>query len=106
MEQVSNHQILDSRDGTAETVRHCLPQMNERLHIVRRETNRGGGIATGYEWRRDHEVDPADLPALLNPVVSGEVDYAKGNRLFTGDAWNQIPKVRYLGNSGMSLCRV
>jgi hypothetical protein len=31
------------------------------------------------------------------------VDYAKGNRLFTGDAWNQIPKIRYLGNSVMSL---
>ncbi|HLO16153.1 MAG TPA: hypothetical protein VK206_15070, partial [Anaerolineales bacterium] len=28
---------------------------------------------------------------------------AKGNRLFTGDAWNQIPRVRYLGNSVMSL---
>jgi len=43
------------------------------------------------------------LPNLLTPVVAGEVDYAKGNRLFTGDAWNQIPKVRYLGNSVMSL---
>jgi hypothetical protein len=51
----------------------------------------------------DAQMDPDDLPALLEPVVSGEVDYAKGNRLFTGDAWQQIPKVRYLGNSAMSL---
>ena len=43
----------------------------------------------------DAQMDPADLPALLDPVVSGEMDYAKGNRLFTGDAWNQIPRVRY-----------
>jgi len=106
-----------SKDGTISTVNGYLPQMNERLHLIRHETNQGvgGAIATGYEWCRDHEVDvavvmagdaqmdPADLPALLDPVVSGEVDYAKGNRLFTGDAWNQIPKVRYLGNSGMSL---
>ena len=106
-----------SKDGTISTVNGYLPEMNERLHLIRHETNQGvgGAIATGYEWCRDHEIDvavvmagdaqmdPADLPALLDPVVSGEVDYAKGNRLFTGDAWNQIPKVRYLGNSGMSL---
>jgi hypothetical protein len=51
----------------------------------------------------DAQMDPNDLPALLDPVVSDEVDYAKGNRLFTGDAWNQIPRIRYLGNSAMSL---
>jgi hypothetical protein len=48
-------------------------------------------------------MDPADLPNLLDPVVAGEIDYAKGNRLFTGNAWQIIPKVRYLGNSYLSL---
>jgi len=95
-----------SRDGTAEAVRRCLPLMGERLHLIRHETNQGvgGAIASGYEWCRDHgvdvavvmagdaQMDPADLPALLDPVISGEADYAKGNRLFTGDAWNQIPQ--------------
>lgn len=107
----------DSQDGTAEAVRRYLSDQGERLQLVQHKTNQGvgGAIATGYKWCRDHEVDvavvmagdaqmdPVDLPALLDPVVAGEVDYAKGNRLFTGDAWNQIPKVRYLGNSGMSL---
>jgi glycosyltransferase involved in cell wall biosynthesis len=106
-----------SPDGTADVVRRYIPQMGERLLLIQHETNQGvgGAIATGYKWCRDHEVDvavvmagdaqmePADLPDLLAPVVAGEVDYAKGNRLFTGDAWNQIPKVRYLGNSAMSL---
>jgi len=91
--------------------------MSERLHLIQHETNQGvgGAIATGYKWCRDHEVDvavvmtgdaqmdPDDLLTLLDPVVRDEVDYAKGNRLFTGDAWNQIPRVRYLGNSAMSL---
>jgi glycosyltransferase involved in cell wall biosynthesis len=98
-------------------VAEYLPQMGERLCLLRHETNQGvgGAIATGYTWCRDHgvdvavvmagdaQMDPADLPALLAPVMAGEVDYAKGNRLFTGDAWNQIPRVRYLGNSAMSL---
>lgn len=106
-----------SPDGTADVVRRYMPQMGERLLLIQHERNQGvgGAIATGYKWCRDHEMDvavvmagdaqmePANLPDLLAPVVAGEVDYAKGNRLFTGDAWNQIPKVRYLGNSAMSL---
>jgi len=51
----------------------------------------------------DAQMDPDDLPALLDPIVSGRADYTKGNRLFTGDAWNQIPKIRYLGNAVLSL---
>jgi hypothetical protein len=51
----------------------------------------------------DAQMDPDDLPALLEPVANGECDYSKGNRLFTGDAWNVIPRVRYLGNSALSL---
>jgi hypothetical protein len=47
-------------------------------------------------------MDPKDLPKLLDPVVEGEVDYSKGNRLFTGRAWRVIPKTRYLGNAVLS----
>jgi len=106
-----------SRDATVERVRERVAQQPERVILIQHEANQGvgGAIATGYEWCRDHQVDvavvmagdaqmdPADLPALLNPVVEGTADYAKGNRLFTGEAWAQIPKLRYLGNSAMSL---
>ena len=34
---------------------------------------------------------------------TGEVDYTKANRLFTGEAWNLIPHYRYLGNALLSL---
>jgi hypothetical protein len=50
----------------------------------------------------DAQMDPQDLPKLLDPVVGGEVDYSKGNRLFTGKAWRIIPKNRYLGNAILS----
>jgi hypothetical protein len=50
----------------------------------------------------DAQMDPKDLPKLLDPVVGGEVDYSKGNRLFTGKAWRVIPKTRYLGNAVLS----
>lgn len=104
-----------SRDRTAEVVAG-LAEKDPRITLIRHERNRGvgGAISTGYVWCRDHDVDiavvmagdaqmdPADLPALLDPVVEDRVDYAKGNRLVTGEAWQKIPRVRYLGNSALT----
>lgn len=107
-----------SRDGTVARVEELqAAAADERIILLRHERNQGvgGAIASGYCWVRDAgldvavvmagdaQMDPADLPSLLDPVVADEADYAKGNRLFTGDAWNVIPRVRYLGNSVLSL---
>jgi hypothetical protein len=51
----------------------------------------------------DNQMDPEDLETLVRPVAEGEVDYAKANRLFTGQAWELIPRYRYLGNAVLSL---
>ena len=51
----------------------------------------------------DNQMDPADLLTLVEPVARGEVDYAKANRLVTGEAWKLIPRTRYLGNAILSL---
>jgi glycosyltransferase involved in cell wall biosynthesis len=104
-----------SRDQTGEIVKACQKK-EARLIYIRHEKNEGvgGAIATGYQWVRDHgkdigvvmagdaQMDPQDLPKLLDPVVEGAVDYAKGNRLFTGKAWKIIPRTRYLGNAVLS----
>ncbi|OQA16747.1 MAG: Undecaprenyl-phosphate mannosyltransferase [Chloroflexi bacterium ADurb.Bin360] len=106
-----------SQDQTAAVAESFKATLAERLVVLRHEVNQGvgGSIATGYRWCSEHEIDaaavmagdaqmdPADLPALLDPIAAGEADYTKGNRLFTGDAWRMIPHVRYLGNSMMSL---
>lgn len=108
-----------SPDKTSEEVqKHLDSSDNENyIELIRHTENQGvgGAIATGYKWCRDNEfditvvmagdaqMDPDDLPTILDPVVNGEADYTKGNRLSSGDAWEQIPKVRYLGNSAMSL---
>lgn len=75
----------------------------------------GGAIASGYKWCRDNDIDisvvmagdaqmdPDDMPSLLDPIIEENYDYTKGNRLFTGEAWKLIPKVRYFGNSVLSL---
>jgi len=103
-----------SRDATAERVQELG---DARIQLVRHERNRGVGaaIATGYRHARDDRVDvtcvmaadgqmdPADLAVLAGAVARDEVDYAKANRLFTGEAWKLIPRSRYLGNAVLSL---
>ncbi|MEA3326169.1 MAG: glycosyltransferase family 2 protein [Chloroflexota bacterium] len=106
-----------SQDRTVEIVNNYVQDYDGRVILIALEKNTGvgGAIAEGYKWCRDHQIDatavmagdaqmdPEDLPALLDPVVSGEVDYSKGNRLFTGEAWHKIPKTRYMGNAALSL---
>jgi len=106
-----------STDGTSEIVNNCQSQMGRRLVHLTHDANQGvgGAIVTGYKWARDHEIDvtvvmagdgqmdPDDIPALLDPVVADDADYMKGNRLFTGEAWHKIPRIRYLGNAVLSL---
>lgn len=106
-----------SSDGTANVVQEYVDKHPERVRLIRHEKNGGVGLAivTGYKAARDERIeltavmagdaqmDPDDLPALLDPVARGDAAYSKGNRLFTGDAWNIIPRVRYLGNSALSL---
>jgi glycosyltransferase involved in cell wall biosynthesis len=105
-----------SRDGTADRAREAAV-VDSRLELIRHEQNRGVGaaIVTGYRraleegidvtcvMAADNQMDPADLASIAGPVARGEVDYAKGNRLFTGQAWQLIPHTRYLGNAALSL---
>jgi len=104
-----------SADRTGEIVR-TYQKEEQRITYVHHAKNEGVGAAiiTGYKWARDKgidissvmaadaQMDPKDLPKLLDPIVNGEVDYSKGNRLFTGKAWRVIPKTRYLGNAILS----
>lgn len=105
-----------SFDATAAVV-EGLQKHNQCLELIRHQVNRGVGaaIATGYIWARDHQIDvtvvmaadfqmdPADLPRIVEPVCRGVCDYTKGNRLFRGESWNMIPHYRYIGNSFLSL---
>jgi glycosyltransferase involved in cell wall biosynthesis len=105
-----------STDKTGEVVRQ-LQEMDSRIVLLVHEINEGcgGSLASGYKWARDHrcdiavrmdgdgQMDPAELSRLLDPVVEGRADYAKGNRLFTGEAFKRIPKIRYFGNAFLSL---
>jgi hypothetical protein len=46
----------------------------------------------------DGQMDPAILDRILDPVVSGRADYAKGNRLTRPTDRRGMPPVRLVGN--------
>ena len=78
-----------SRDGTEEVAE------GHGAVVARHVVNRGGGAAlrTGYRLMVDSEATvvvtldadgqhlPAEMPALVEPVLSGEVDVAHGSRV-------------------------
>lgn len=106
-----------SKDRTSEVVRAHPAFASGAVELIDHEINQGvgGAIATGYKWSRDNAYDiavvmagdgqmaPADLPNILDPIAEGRADYTKGNRLVTGEAFRKIPKIRFFGNSALSL---
>jgi glycosyltransferase involved in cell wall biosynthesis len=111
--------IIDdvSKDQTKRVIRATDEFKSGRVLLIEHEVNQGvgGAIASGYCYARDAAYDvtvvmagdgqmnPDDLPAVIAPVAEGRADYTKGNRLITGDAFKKIPKIRFFGNSILSL---
>jgi glycosyltransferase involved in cell wall biosynthesis len=105
-----------SRDATVGRA-HTAAARDPRIEVIVHERNRGVGAAvvTGYKraiagrfdvtcvMNADNQMDPEELLHLVMPVAAGDLDYAKANRLFTGEAWTLIPHTRYLGNAVLSL---
>jgi glycosyltransferase involved in cell wall biosynthesis len=109
--------LLVDDASTDETAERARSLDDARLEILTHDRNRGVGAAILTGYRRalaermdatavmagDNQMDPDELEDLALPVVRGDLDYAKANRLFTGRAWQLIPRSRYLGNAVLSL---
>jgi len=105
-----------STDGTKEVIRRYAKR-DPRIRPVIHRNNHGVGasIGDGYSMALeadmdvtavmagDGQMDPAQLPRLLDPVIDGEADYAKGNRLPKRELRRRMPKTRLFGNSVLSL---
>ncbi|WP_276301481.1 glycosyltransferase family 2 protein [Halorussus lipolyticus] len=88
-----------------------------RVVPLRHDENRGVGAAikTGYRRARadgidavavmagDGQMDPDQLSRLLDPVVSGRADYAKGDRLATDEYTAEMSNWRLFGNALLTL---
>ncbi|WP_295979531.1 glycosyltransferase family 2 protein [uncultured Variovorax sp.] len=88
-----------------------------RITIVFHEVNQGvgGAVMTGYRAAiedgaqvivkidGDGQMDPALIPNFVDPILSGEADYTKGNRFFDLEKVRAMPKIRLFGNAVLSL---
>jgi len=92
-----------------------------RVVVLRHESNRGvgGAVVSGYcraledgadivaKIDGDGQMDPALLPRLLQPILTGRADYTKGNRFaaryqMLNRTQRHMPLLRLLGNSVLS----
>lgn len=87
-----------------------------RVKVLYNSANRGvgGAILAGYRQGLadgfdilvkidgDGQMDPALVPELVRPLLSGEADYAKGNRFFFLEHTRGMPFVRLIGNGMLS----
>ncbi len=105
-----------STDETIRVVKIYQQKMNS-LFLIEHQANQGcgGALVNGYKWAENKEYDiavrmdgdgqmnPDDLEALLDPIVQGKADYSKGNRFFSGKAYEAMPKIRFFGTAFLSL---
>ena len=83
-----------------------------RVELIRHEQNKGVGGAILTAHRRglelgadcfvvmagDAQMDPAYLPALLEPIIDGGYGFAKANRFYSIDSFRGMPRHRVVGN--------
>ncbi len=99
-----------STDGTGALARRA------GAHVLHHRDNQGVGaaIVTGYRAAlaggfdvavvvgADAQMDPVEMPRLLDPIADDIADYVKGDRLGHPEVRRRMPRVRYLGNHVLS----
>ena len=99
-----------STDGTRDALR-TLPQ-SEDLILVLEDAARGKGraVRTGFDRATgdivmvqdaDLELDPSQIPSLLEPIVQGRTGAVFGSR-FRGRGRGATPLIGYAGNFGLT----
>lgn len=105
-----------SRDGTKNKVEEFIKQ-DGRVVLIDHAGNQGVGgaivdchkkaIEEGMEiiavMAGDNQMDPGYLHLLLDPLIEGRADYAKGNRLYERDSLKGMSRWRFTGNAILTL---
>lgn len=103
-----------STDATPQIIKSFA---EPRICALYHQENRGVGaaIVTGYKkaveenmdiavvMGGDNQMAPAMLPNLLAPIINGEADYTKGNRLISPEYWRGMSLWRLFGNCLLTL---
>lgn len=99
-------------DDTLPRIRQCM-QDDPRIVLINHEVNKGLGqsLIDGYLasaasdnditviMAGDNQMDPSDLPQLLDRITDEGFDYVKGNRLLHHEVVESMPRYRLIGNT-------
>ena len=105
-----------SKDRTSDVAREA-GRTDARVEVIRHEANRGVGGARATGIRRaveqgvdlivamdgDAQMDADEIQHLLNPLVDGDADFTKANRLASGEAWRIMPRYRFMANAFLTM---
>jgi len=108
--------VVDDKcpEQTGVWVREKCRDPRVTVHINEQNLGVGGATLLGFELARkqgaeilvkidgDGQMDPADLPRLVRPILEHRCDYAKGNRFFSPRHLKGMPTTRLLGNAALS----
>jgi glycosyltransferase involved in cell wall biosynthesis len=111
-----DHIIVVDDKSTDRTAEVAEATRSPSLHLIRHKENTGvgGAVVTGHRaalelgadvitiMAGDAQCDPAHLHALVDPVIDGRCDMAKGNRFFAVDSFRGMPRFRVAGNIVLS----
>jgi len=107
-----DYEVLVVDDGSTDETAALAEQVPDTT-VIRQGVNRGKGAAVRAGIARstgdivviqdaDLEYDPANLPALIEPLAAGEADVVYGSR-FAGDADRVWAAPNRTGNRALSL---
>lgn len=114
--EVSSIYVVDDccPEGSGQYVKETC--QDPRVRVIHHTTNEGvgGAVLSGYQAAiadnmdimikidGDGQMDPALIPRFIAPILAGYADYTKGNRFFNPEDVSSMPKIRLLGNAGLS----
>jgi dolichol-phosphate mannosyltransferase len=88
-----------------------------KVNIIHLEKNQGvgGAVLAGYQEALksscdivvkvdgDGQMDTSKIVSLIEPIIAEKADYTKGNRFRDFEKIKQMPLIRFIGNSCLSL---
>ena len=102
-------------DGSGKFVEANVTDSRVKVLYHLKNQGVGGAVMTGYQAAiadgadvivkvdGDGQMDPSLIPLFIEPILSGEADYTKGNRFYDLEEIRAMPHGRLFGNAVLSL---
>jgi len=112
MPRLVDHVIVVDDASPDDTFAVATAAARKRTEVIRHEVNKGvgGAIVTGHRralelgadvvvvMAGDDQMDPAFLPALIDPIANDGYGFAKANRFYSLQSFAGMPRHRVFGN--------